>query len=41
MSHFLVKMQTLDEVVTDLTPPIYDSFITLYSTTFVHEAIIV
>ena len=41
MSHFLVKMQTLDEVVTDFTPSIYDSFITLYSTKFVHEAIFV
>ena len=41
MSHFLVKMQTLDEVVTDFTPPIYDSFIALYSTKSVHEAIIV
>ena len=39
MSYFLVKMQTLDEVVTDFPPPIYDSFIALYSTKFVHEAI--
>ena len=39
MSHFLVKMQTLDEIVTDFTPPTYDTFITLYSTKFVHEAV--
>ena len=38
MSHFLVKMQTLDGIVTDFTPPTYDTFITLYSTKFVHEA---
>ena len=36
MSHFLAKMQTLDEVVTDFTPPIYDSFTALYSTKFVY-----
>ena len=38
MSHFLVKMQTLDGIITDFTPPTYDTFITLYSTKFVHEA---
>lgn len=38
MSHFLDKMQTLDGIVTDFTPPTYDTFTTLYSTKFVHEA---
>ena len=38
MSHFLVKIQTLDGIVTDFTPPTCDTFITLYSTEFVHEA---
>jgi len=39
MSHFLVQMQTLNQIVMDFTPPINDTFITLYSTKFVHEAI--
>ena len=30
ISHFLVKMQTLDGIVTDFTPPTYDACITLY-----------
>ena len=39
MTHFLVKMQTLDEILTDFSPPTYHTFITLYSTKFVHEAV--
>ena len=38
MNNFLVKMQPLDEIVTDFSPPTYDMLITLYSTKFVHEA---
>ena len=39
-SDFLVKMQALDEVNTDFTPPMYDTYMTLYSNKFVHEALV-
>ena len=33
---FLIKMQTLDDVVTDFTPPTYDRYLRDYETRFVH-----
>ena len=39
-SDFLVKMQALDEVITDFTLPMYDTYMTLYSNKFVHEALV-
>ena len=33
---FLIKTQTLDDVVTDFTPPTYDRYLRDYETRFVH-----
>ena len=36
---FLIRMQTLDEVVTDFTPPVFDRVIRKYSEKFHHQSI--
>ena len=34
LTTFLVKMQTLDDIVTDFPPPVFARFTRLYSTNF-------
>ena len=36
-SHFLVKMQTLDDIIVDFTPPIHERFLKHYQTRFRYE----
>ena len=38
-NHFLVKMQTLDNIIVDFTPPIHERFLKNYQTRFRYEAL--
>ena len=37
LTHFLVKMQTLDDIIADFTPPIHERFLKHYQTRFRYE----
>ena len=40
LTHFLVKMQALDDIIVDFTPPIHDRFLKYYQTRFRYELLL-